>query len=87
VTDPRHFLGGWEREGRGKGKRKGVAEGDWKTDFGYLEDGSMALSINVIHKFQPPGVLVRTVFPPFIQKNGSIRLRNKASPDVEKGVS
>jgi hypothetical protein len=30
--------------------------------------------------------LFKTVFPPFIQKNGSICLRNKASPDVEKGV-
>jgi hypothetical protein len=69
----------------GSGER-GEGEGDWKTDLGYLEDGSMALSIGVIHKFQPPGVLVRTVFPPFIQKNGSIRFRNKASPDVEKGV-
>jgi hypothetical protein len=46
----------------------------------------MALSIGVIHKFQPPGVLVRTVFPPFIQKNGSVHLRNKASLDVKKGV-
>jgi hypothetical protein len=85
VPDPRHFGVGREREG-GRGKWEGVAEGDWKTDFRYLEDGSMALSIGVIHKFQPPSVLVRTVFPPFIQKNGSIRLRNKASPDVEKGV-
>ena len=70
-------LWGREREGRGKRKGKGVAEGDWGTDFGYLEDGSMTPSIGVI---QPPGVLVRTVFPPFIQKNGNIRLRNKASP-------
>jgi hypothetical protein len=62
VPDPRHFGIGREREGgRGKGKTKGVAEGDWKTDFEYLEDGSMALPIGVIHKFQPPSVLVRTV--------------------------
>ena len=78
MPDPRHF--GVRRE------RRGVAGGDWKTDFRYLEDGSMALSIGVIHKFQPPGVLVGTVFLPFIQKNGSVRWRNKASPDVEKGV-
>jgi hypothetical protein len=50
VPDPRHFGVGRER-GRGKGKREGVAEGDWKTGFGYLEDRSMALSIGVIHKF------------------------------------
>jgi hypothetical protein len=84
VPDPRHF--GVGRKRGGEGEEEGVAEGDWKTDFGYLEDGSIALSIGVIHKFQPPGVLVRMVFPPFIQKNGNIRLRNKDSPDSEKSI-
>lgn len=62
-----------------------IGDPGW-TDLGYLKDGSVALTIRVIQKLQPPDVLVRRIFLPLIEEDGRVRLCHKASPDVEKGV-